>query len=231
MQIEKLAWDSGFFGYPIGKLQIATFEELDNTLFESIARPFQLVYVFSSVPLRSNLLKHVDTKTTLSQTLGDAIKLEDDPYVCSFVNGVHSYENLEQLALESGVYSRFKVDTNFKSNEYERLYTKWIQNSVKDHGAFNTGIYYKNEKILGFTTVEKKTATLADIGLVAVDSSARGKGIGTLLIEDAKKKAYKKGFRKIQVVTQAANTSAIALYERCNFNIEEQKYIYHHWNK
>ena len=132
MQIEKLAWDSGFFGYPIGKLQIATFEELDNTLFESIARPFQLVYVFSSVPLRSNLLKHVDTKTTLSQTLGDAIKLEDDPYVCSFVNGVHSYENLEQLALESGVYSRFKVDTNFKSNEYERLYTKWIQNSVKD---------------------------------------------------------------------------------------------------
>lgn len=232
MQIDKLSWDSDFFGYPVGRLQIADLEELDNDHFIKMAQPFQLVYVFSSVPLAVNFLKHVDTKTTLSQSLSNTFKTrQDDPHLCSFMEEIHPYEDLERLALESGIYSRFKVDTNFALNEYERLYTKWIENSVKNKKAFNTGIYFKDKKLLGFTTVEEKTTALADIGLVAVDPVARGKGIGTLLIEDAKKKAYERSFKKIQVVTQAANVSAIALYERCNFNIEEQKYIYHYWNK
>jgi len=232
MHIDKLAWDSDFFGYQVGKFQISDSETLDEDQFLMIAQKFRLVYVFSQEPLNIEFLKHVDTKTTLSQTLTDTFNTEQsNSYLCSFDKKIHSYKNLENLALESGVYSRFKVDTNFEANEYERLYAKWIENSVNGKHTINTGIYYKDGKILGFTTVEEKTKVLADIGLVAVDPSTRGRGIGTLLIEDAKKQAIQRGYKKVQVVTQAANVSAITLYKRCNFDIEEQLYIYHYWNK
>ena len=75
---------------------------------------------------------------------------------------VHMYTNkttnkkLTDLALLSGAYSRFKLDTNFKKKSYEHLYAKWIENSVNKKIAFCVLIVGDEKNPDGFITVQKK---------------------------------------------------------------------------
>jgi dTDP-4-amino-4,6-dideoxy-D-galactose acyltransferase len=71
----------------------------------------------------------------------------------------------------------------------------------------------------------------ASIGLIAVDPEFSGKGIGTALVYAAKNWASQNQFSIGQVVTQAANHSACALYEKCGYNAEKTVGFYHFWLK
>ncbi len=232
MDIQKLQWDSDFFGYPVGKVEFSNKGEFSYELFRKEAHKFKLVYIFSNEMLENDKLNLVDLKVVLSQKLTPKMGfISIDENIKSYNEVDYDYQQLKDLALASGVYSRFNNDENFEENEYTKLYERWIENLAIRGRAFDICIYCEYNKILGFTTIEEKTPQLADIGLVAVDKLARGKGIGTKLIENAKHRAYLKGFKAIQVVTQSANIRAVELYKRCNFKIENQNYIYHYWNK
>jgi ribosomal protein S18 acetylase RimI-like enzyme len=147
-----------------------------------------------------------------------------------FEKGKDDFKTLEKLTLLSGTYSRFRLDKHFKKKEYESLYKQWIYNSVYKEKALEVIVYKENNSILGFTTLEKKTNNLLDISLVAVDETARGKKIGTQLIEYSINYALKNGYSKIQVVTQQNNLPAVNLYKKCGFRIKSTEYIYHYWN-
>ena len=71
--------------------------------------------------------------------------------------------------------------------------------------------------------------TRADIGLLAVDEEARGKSIGKLLMHAAFIKCRDLGYKEVQVVTQKANATACAFYEKLGFRIEKVENIYHFW--
>ena len=150
--------------------------------------------------------------------------------ISSFNRNKHNINELKQLALESGIYSRFYIDSNFRSNEYQKLYLHWIENCINGNLAFDILVASDKNKMLGFTTVNKKSPDIANIGLVAVDSFSRGNGIGFNLINKTIIKAEQAGFRFIQVVTQLNNVPAIKLYEKTNFKIKEVINIYHYWN-
>jgi dTDP-4-amino-4,6-dideoxy-D-galactose acyltransferase len=186
------------------------------------------VYVFSSIKLDYENLKLVDTKLTFSKDLKKMI-IPQDGNLQLFKKGKHNFEKLEKLALVSGEFSRFKLDDNFNKNDYHSLYKQWIYNSVYKQKALNTMIYTEENKILGFTTLEKKTNLLCDISLVAVDEKARGKKIGRKLIDYTIFQASNKHFNKIQVVTQQNNIPAVGLYKKCGFRLTKTEYIYHYW--
>ncbi len=71
----------------------------------------------------------------------------------------------------------------------------------------------------------------ADIGLKAVDTNHRGKGVGKLLMQAAEIWFYNNGFKQIQVVTQIDNQAAMFLYKSCGYEIEKIENFYHCWNK
>lgn len=221
-KIEYLDWDSSFFLKKIGKVEIVE----NNFTIDNVQNDFNdydLVYVFSNHKLTDNSLLLVDKKVTYKKNITNCVGTSE----ITLYNNDY-LEQLIELGLQSGKYSRFKLDKNFVDNEYERLYTKWIIKSVEDP---NTEIFIekKEDKIVGFVTLIKRDDQQAEIGLVAVDESYRGKGIGKKIMNIAINNAHSNNLKIMRVVTQLFNTPACKLYESIGFEIEDVKYIYHLW--
>jgi dTDP-4-amino-4,6-dideoxy-D-galactose acyltransferase len=229
MSIKKLDWDSNFFGYTVGRYDLESHKSFNFSKFKENTPRYKLVYLFADKKIVSSKLQLADTKITYVKKLEHS-NLEDSNKVSIFIKGKDDFETIEKLALQSGKYSRFNNDLNFKNNEYELLYKKWIRSSIYEEKALEVTIYKENEEILGFLTLEKKSDSLCDIGLLAVNEIARGKKIGTKLINFAISQGVKKGFKEIQVVTQLDNLPAKCLYEKFGFKISKTEYIYHYWN-
>lgn len=230
-EIESLVWDTEFFGYEIGKVTIKNPRVFNIEKLKAEAVGYRLIYIFSESELPHSSLKLVDKKIVFSQKIDSrAIPSSSQNRIQSFDKEIHNINELIALGLKSGVYSRFNGDPNFVNNEYERLYGEWVRNSVNGKLAFDILVSLKSQEIFGFTTISRKSKDLADIGLVAVDEKARGKGIGTSLIKMAILRAQQNNFKKIQVVTQLDNVPAVNLYQKTNFGIEKVTNIYHYWN-
>lgn len=221
--VKYLEWDSNFFNKKIGKI---TIESEDDISLKEIIN-YDLIYVFSqNGKLNLNL---VDKKIVY---LIDDLK----NYTIDFTNlelfhvGKNNHHDLLDLALQSGELSRFKLDSNFKNEEYKKLYTEWIKKSISKELATDIIIKKDNEKIIGFASLARKDNRLADISLVAVDADYRGKGIAKEIIKNTIALAKKQGYKKIQVVTQLDNRPANLLYEKAGFEKNNLTYIYHIWN-
>lgn len=226
--IERVPWDSDFFGFEVGKFTVDKI--FDFASFENEAKKYRLVYIFSDCILEGENLKLVDKKVIFNQSIPLSIGLSNYNKIESFNSNLHDLDQLINLTLQSGIYSRFYTDENFKSNEYKKLYTEWILNCINGKLSFDILISVSNSKILGFCTISKKNNALADIGLVAVDKEARGKGLATELIYRAMQLAVNKSLKSIQVVTQLNNLPAVKLYTKTNFKVKKITNIYHYWN-
>jgi dTDP-4-amino-4,6-dideoxy-D-galactose acyltransferase len=134
------------------------------------------------------------------------------------------------LAFESGKYSRFRVDPNITEKQFEDIYRQWITNSVNHTVADDVLVIRDSDtkKILGMVTVGEKNQR-GDIGLLAVDKDARGKNIGTKLVQAAQSYFTQKNYLQSQVVTQQDNIPACKLYEKCGYHIEKIEYFFHFW--
>lgn len=222
--IEELKWDSDFFGKKIGKITVQNNDELTNIKLNK----YDLIYVFSD---NSNLnYKLVDKKIVYIIDDLNTIENNNTLELTTFDKNIDDYNQLLDLTLQSGEFSRFKLDKNFSNGEYEKLYTEWINKSINKELAFDIIIKRLDNKVVGFSTLSKKTNELADISLVAVDSNYRGRGIAKQLIQQCIHLSKEKGFKKIQVVTQLDNNPANILYTHCGFKKDSLTYIYHIWN-
>ncbi len=230
MKIKKLQWDSSFFGYEVGKIDISSSTEFDWKKFKDLSKEFKLIYVFSKDEILVEKLKLVDVKITFYKKLGN-INFGDteDENIVLFDISKHNYEKLKELSILSGKYSRFNLDENFSNEEFRKLYLQWIDKTLNDTINSDILIYLEKGEILGFITLENKNKILPNIGLVAVSNNARGKGVGTRLIESCQRRAFKENLNQIQVVTQKQNIAAVRLYEKCGFEMDSLFYISHFW--
>jgi dTDP-4-amino-4,6-dideoxy-D-galactose acyltransferase len=229
MTIKRLDWDSEFFGYEVGKLELDIIENFNLESFYQESKKFKLVYVFSIDFLDFKGFNLVDKKVTLYQEINTKV-IANNNMIESFDIKIHNYQQLKELAIESGMYSRFNIDKNFKNNEFLKLYNRWIENSVNNIAAFDVIVALNDNNIVGFITLNKKNEKLSDIGLLAVAKESRGLGIGKGIINESIIRSKNAGFKGIQVVTQLDNLAALSLYRSANFEIKEITNIYHFWN-
>jgi dTDP-4-amino-4,6-dideoxy-D-galactose acyltransferase len=237
MQINSLVplnWDTNFFGYPVARLSIGENEEenLEYAFQQINSENIRLTYIDVN-PDNLALNKILEKKGCFlaDQKVVFAKPSEKHHSFKNRITEFHGNETNEQLlslALCSGLYSRFRIDKNFTSNEFEKLYTEWLINSINKTIAFTTLTAMEESDFIGITTIGIKS-DYADIGLVAVSEDHRGKGIGFDLIHTADSIAFEKGFKEIKVTTQLKNNEACALYRKCNFRIERITNIYHYW--
>ena len=227
--IEKLEWDSAFFGYQVGKVILKSIDEYDliNLVNE---RSMKLIYIFSDVPVIHDKLFHSDTKVVFHKNLHNILdKLIYQSDCITYDEKIFSYHKLEELTIESGKFSRFRIDPKFKNNEFEKLYKEWISKSCRKEIALEVLVYMVNKELAGFITITKKSKTLSDIGLIAVNPRYQGKGIGSILIKAAEEYSIRNGFTEIQVVTQEFNKNAVKLYLKNNFKLDQRTFVYHYW--
>jgi len=233
---ELLKWDTEFFGYKIVRLNAKYVkpDTLFNVLKKSKTERIRLIY-WSVAPndfISNNSAKVVgaklvDKKVTYLTTISSKMSYNPSSNVTSYK---YPYPNdkLKSLALQSGAYSRFKLDENFSNREFERLYTTWIENSVNKKIAKDVLVYLKDNSELGLITIGIKN-NRGNIGLLAVDENVRRRYVGKELIQTAMVKFKEWGVEEVQIVGQKANSVACRFYESCGFALEKIENIYHIW--
>ena len=147
VQIKKLSWDSGFFGYPIGKVLLGVSNEDILTEIKNASKPFRLVYVFSDEKIEHHGFKHVDSKIVFKKENLEISETSSKSYnITSFESDIHDVAQLKELAFQSGKYSRFYVDKDFKNNEYFKLYSEWLSKSIDRTIALKTLVALEGKK-------------------------------------------------------------------------------------
>lgn len=225
--IEKVNWDSAFFAFSVGRTFVNDPSVFDLDTFLQLAENYRLVYIFSASPLAdTQTLKLVDVKLTFQKKINHSF-----PSNWTFFQEVeHNRNKLQQLAFESGIYSRFRTDLNFDERCFYSMYEIWIQKSIKSKLSAVLIEQFNNE-LVGFVTVDfAEGSNIASIGLIAVSQECRGQGVGGKLLRQAESLAASHHCNILRVATQKQNEKASAFYLRNGFELAEQLYIYHYWN-
>ncbi|HID71694.1 MAG TPA: GNAT family N-acetyltransferase [Thermoplasmata archaeon] len=235
---ELLAWDTNFFGFPVAKIVRPRLveEELKSILEELKSREVSLVYWPSDSKDKESQLAAkrcggflADRKMTYVTELKEKYLGE-----MAFLTGVEEYkkdettEDLNHLALLSGIYSRYNLDPKISQRQFEDLYKIWIEKSVKKKIADAVLVIRVGKRIVGMITLCEKNKR-GDIGLLAVDVPVRRKGFGTALVRAAQAWFVNKNYKIGQVVTQERNMPARKLYEKCGYRVEKIENFYHFW--
>jgi len=233
MKYQILKWDSDFFGIKVAKITEPELTEVDlsNIILDIRQKGVKLVYWAASDEY--NFAKKlggilVDKKTTFAIDLKN-LNLKDDysDIVEAYSPDMNTRE-LKDLAIQSGKYSRFAVDPNFKREKFIALYETWIKQSISKEIAKEVLVIRESNKIVGMITLGEKNGK-GDIGLLAVDHSCRGKKYGKALVISAQQWFITNEYSLGQVVTQGLNIPACNFYKKCGYSVGKIEYFYHFW--
>ncbi|NJM80746.1 MAG: GNAT family N-acetyltransferase [Flavobacterium sp.] len=220
--MRRLEWDSDFFGY-----NIAEISDKDEIFDKSIEK-YDLIYVkgIEDLDIKNFQCSFQENKIMYEKQL--FFKEIDDTSIKNLFDTNYNIQDLYNLAFESGQHSRFLKDKKFGEANFKKLYKKWIDNSINKQFSDEIYVYVVNEKTVGFVTY-KKNIEFAQIGLIAIDSNYRGRGIGKLLLSKVENSLSTEGVKKLRIPTQLENKNACFFYEKLGYIIVENIPIKHYW--
>lgn len=236
--IEKLEWDSDFFGLNIGRSVISDEQSFDVIRFLQEARSnYDMVYIFSyhllnHSTIHNSNLELVDIMLSMSMPFVKNSR-EHFAYDLRTELSPKEIEECYAIAEQTAVVSRFYNEPLIGPEKAKALYRKWIDNSLNK--SFTDGILLtkSHDSITGIHVVktdqEEKTGHCS---LIGVNNKFKGTGIGKQLWEQAF--GYWNQFdsiSKCKVPFSLKNTESFNFHLKIGFNkVEEIKYIYHFRN-
>lgn len=228
MKIKTLSWDSDFFGLRIGKAIVESKEDaVALSGCQGLRNHYDLLYIFSDPKVSVGLegAELVDNKVIYGKQIRCGRSLDCNARL--FREELPNAD-LYDLAIQSGIHSRFKLDNRFPAGSFERLYRRWIEQSVC--GNMADAVFYVGDEddMKGMLTLEIENG-VGRIGLVAVDHGCRGNGYGSVLLKTAENYLFNKQIQTIEVATQLDNTRACHWYEMNGFVVKSVTSIYHLW--
>lgn len=236
--LELLDWDTSFFGFPVAKVvdPDADAHDLQAAVAEMRANKISLAYWAANKPNADlNQLvvslggRLVDEKLTFVARLTDQVNVSllQMGLVETYREGM-SLSDLKQLAVDSGLYSRFVVDPKFPQDKARALYEEWMIRSASKLVADEVLVIRQSSRVVGMATLVR-SGERGSIGLIAVSKEFRGQKYGEALVRAAQNWWRERGCNEIRVVTQQANFAAQHLYRKCGFEVQKTEYYYHIW--
>jgi dTDP-4-amino-4,6-dideoxy-D-galactose acyltransferase len=233
--VRLLDWDSAHFGFRIGRVTVASLtpETAEEVLAWAGRLSVDCMYLLAeagdsaTIRLASEAAwRMVDVRVTLAASLSSVAPssalvrpatTSDLPY-------------LKELAARSHRDSRFYADGNFPHKACDGLFAAWIERSVLDpHFAGAVFVpQLDGRQPAGYVTCRIRDG-LGEIGLIAVDPAARGRGLGIGLLTEASRWFAAQGAERVSVVTQGCNLPALRMYHRQGFAVESVQLWFHWW--
>jgi GNAT superfamily N-acetyltransferase len=235
-----LAWDSDFFGFPIGRATVTQLNEACVTALLAAAQAAHLrCLYFEAVaddPLTVTLAERhgfhlVDVRVTLELAFDHALPTAPSPPRPVVMTGPRAEEmpRLREIAAGIGYASRFNFDHNFPPGAGERLYRRWIENAC---AGFADAVFIARREEAG-EAAGLITCTLRDgwghIQLTGVHPDHRRQGVGVAVVRAGLEWAKAQGAAGMRVPTQARNIQAQRLYQQVGFLTHATTLFYHKW--
>ncbi len=225
MIIKHLDWDSSFFNKKIGLLDLS-----NNCPYSKSQNDYDLIYVINNEEIAIDITNfkqsYSENKIVFSKKIVQSKESANANIFSELKNSPK--KEIYDLAFESGKFSRFNLDLNFKKSEFRKLYKKWVDNSFNKEYADAVLVYKEQNIILGFVTY-KVWEGFATIGLIGICPKHQGKGIGKKLIQSVEKKLVAIGVNELRIPTQLQNKIACLFYTKMGYEIIENKILKHYW--
>jgi len=232
---EYLDWDSGLFGIRIGKVAGNHLDEERATKVLQWSRHYAVdcLYFLADVdgPTMRVAEQHgfrlVDIRSTLeARLLGSYSAKWGQDGVREAVPG--DIPAVREIAAQSHTDTRFYRDGRFDRHQCDELYRIWIEKSCRGY-ADMVMVAEHDSRPVGYISCHLKGDGSGQIGLVGVDGSVRGLGIGQKLVRQALYWFVEQEAHDVSVVTQGNNVRAQRLYQRSGFLARSVQLWYHLW--
>jgi len=221
--IERLDWDSAFFGMGVGRLYAEALTPevaLESRQWCRENRVDCLYFLGPEAGEAPAGFRLVDERVTLDWLAHPVAGLaEAAPAVRRFTEA--DLPALEDIARQSHRDSRFYADPLFDRDRCDELYATWIRRSCQGW-ADAVLVAVCDGLPAGYVTCKGDA-----IGLIAVAGPVQGRGLGRQLVTAAQNYFQARGVSRVTVVTQGRNRAARALYERCGFRLATAQHWYH----
>lgn len=231
--VMQLEWDSEFFDFLVAKVdvqgEIPDASVLRNKIAASGCR---LCYVFTHDAAGDAIAaamgaKLVDRRTLLRRALpsngrSETVATDSDAAVSG------DLPRLRALALQSAQFSRFRTDPAMPADAWVRLYERWADNSLAGTMADAVLVARIDGNVVGMLTVGCRDGA-GTIGLFAIDEAARGRGLGTALLERGSTWFAEHRCESVSVVTQGDNLAAQRVYKRAGYEVADVTGVHHLW--
>ena len=137
-------------------------------------------------------------------------------------------EGLRPIAVELARVSRFAREPALGPGAAERLYDRWIANSLAREAAREV-LVAENEdgRLAALVTLAPAAERMVELVLVGVAPGFRGRGAADLLVGASVAWAAKTGATGLLVRTALENVPAQRLYQRCGFRTREASWVLH----
>ncbi len=140
------------------------------------------------------------------------------------------FELLRHVARDSYTQTRFFSDPHFTQAQCADLYETWLRRSLLEAWADGVIVAELDGVPMGFVTGHlHHSDQRARIGLVGVHEAARGRSMGSALLNASLRWFVQAGMTSAEVTTQARNIPAQRLYQRAGFIAQGVGLWYHLW--
>lgn len=232
--VERLHWDSEFFGFPIARLleEDPGIEALDRA--DRFCESNGICCLYALIPAAKPLTiqrlcaagyRWVDIRLTLRAAISNGHELQ--PRRARMATSA-DIPSLRAIAAASHRDSRFYADSSFPRERCDAFYAQWIDNSVLGF-ADAVWIVDDREGPAGYATCHLREAGRGQIGLFAVAERARGSGFGRALLDAAHAWFAERGCSCVEAVTQGSNIGAQRIYQRNGFITHNVQIWLHKW--
>ncbi|HKD20131.1 MAG TPA: GNAT family N-acetyltransferase [Thermoanaerobaculia bacterium] len=240
--IERLDWDSAFFGFPIGRVrdERLTDESAERCAAEARRAGLRCVYYLAPAgdPRSWDAAIHagfdpIDVRVELERRRLAGTEERSLPEANA--GGSDDCRPAEErdapallaLAGDAFVESRFFRDSRFPAGKARDLFSAWIRRGIGDPIGFAL-IGSSGGQPAGFIT-GRVGPEAGRIELVCVSSALQGRGLGRKLVAAALAEFDRRRAARVTVVTQGANAAAQRLYQSAGFRTRSVGLWFHAW--
>jgi dTDP-4-amino-4,6-dideoxy-D-galactose acyltransferase len=229
-----LPWDSEFFGARIARLDPGSLTEdvLEESEAEARELGVQCLYLdllpdeAAALPVdRLPGLRLVDVRMNLVRSTAVALVLRPGASVTVRVGSPVNVTRLTKAVEALVPWSRYAQDPRFGPAAARQMYGAWLRRAASAPDEL-FAVAERMGRPVGFVT-----ATLEPeprIGLLSVGEPGQMQGTGPSLVATAVDWGSPSGAR-LFANTQARNVRALGFYQRCGFEVDECRYLYHWW--
>jgi ribosomal protein S18 acetylase RimI-like enzyme len=227
---ERLEWDSRFFGFTVGRVDLDGSGPggLAEAVADADADGARCLY----------LLCPAADDATLGAALDEGfrpydirVELELDAPAGTAPASVREAvpgdaEALDLITRRRFRGTRFWNDPHFDPARVEDLYSEWLRRGMTS-ASRRTLVAGEADGFIVCGLDGERGA--GEIELIAVAAAAASKGVGADLVAAAGAAFAAAGLARATVVTQGRNVAALRLYERCGYRTERVDVWLHRW--
>ena len=230
--IDRLAWDSEFFGVPMGRVALddATPEVLDA--IDDEARDLGLSCVVGYLdPHRSDATQAVQAHGHRLVEAGILLARPPGPFEVPPTTATARRGTVDDLAHLGGSiealvpWSRFSVDPRFGPDATRRLFVAWADRAARaTDDDFALFVAEDGGEVVGFATLQRHPTPLLDVmGVVH-----KGSGASWALMEQCLRWADADGALEAGPAA-VRNLAPLRFCEHCGYHAGGARYIFHRW--